>query len=199
MPDHRDTPRHPHRSEVGMTLVEAMLAMGVLAIALTGTTQLLLLGTRTNHFSERMAAAGIAANDLLENMALWPYDDPRLHPLEVVSAPDASSLDVAMDFGRTEEVVGGTRPHYGEPNDDFPLHPASLSTPDRPYRGMDGVGAEPSQRLHRYWNVYAVDPDGDGIEDGKLVMVAVRWREPGLGYRQVTLSSFFSNQRAMAQ
>lgn len=191
--------RRLRRSELGLTLVETIVSFAVLAIALAGTAQLLLAGSRMNHLAHRMAAASALAHDLLENMTLWDYDDPRLEPKETLTTADGEVAVTDFAFGREEQVEGDDKPHYGEQDDGIAQVPASLSSGSVPYRGVGLVDNETLPELSRYWNVYALDADGDGVEEGKVIMVGVRWYESGVGYRHVTASSFVANDRVMTQ
>lgn len=198
-------PHRPHRrrrppgGEAGLTLVETIISFAVLALALSGVAQLLLVGSRMNHFAHRMGTASAVAHDLLENMSLWAYDDPRLEAKETLLTQDGEQAVGDFEFGRQEEVSGSARPHYGERDDGIAETAAALATEDSPYRGVSLDGNDSLPELSRYWNVYALDPDGDGIEEGKIILVGVRWHEPGVGYRHVTASSFLGNDRVFAQ
>ena len=41
----------------------------------------------------------------------------------------------------------------------------------------------------RYWNVWTTSFDGS-TTTGKFIQVIVRWKEPVLGYRQISASTF---------
>ena len=55
---------------------------------------------------------------------------------------------------------------------------------------LDGDG---TPDFDRYWTVFAFDPDGDGLESFKFVVVVVRWKQPGWGMRQVVATAVRTN------
>jgi hypothetical protein len=62
------------------------------------------------------------------------------------------------------------------------------------YQGLSSdVDGDGVADFTRYWNVFRVNMGAGGAENGKLVQIIVRWKEPGFGYRQVTTSTFKHN------
>lgn len=186
------------RRQRGLTLIETVVAFAILLLALVGVIQLILVSSRSTQFAHRVAAASAVAHDLLENMSLWAYDDPRLVPKETLSTADGETAVTDFGFGRGKEVAEGDQPHYGEHNDGIAQEGAALYDENRRYQGIE-LESSGLPEFSRYWNVYALDPVGDGIEEGKLILVGVRWFEDGVGYRHVTASSFRSNDRIFSQ
>src|SRR6185312_15672157 len=62
----------------GMTMIEMLVAMAVLAIGLLGISALQIVSANMNQMSQRMAIATALATDLIENVSLWQYSDARL-------------------------------------------------------------------------------------------------------------------------
>lgn len=185
-------------SQRGLTLIETVVAFAILLLSLVGVIQLILVSSRSTQFAHRVAAASAVAHDLLENMSLWAYDDPRLAAKEILTTADGETAVSDFAFGRQEEVEDGEKPHYGERDDGIAQENAALYDETRKYQGIELEGSQLPE-FSRYWNVYALDPMGDGIEEGKLILVGVRWFEDGVGFRHVTASSFRSNDRVFSQ
>lgn len=186
------------RNQRGLTLIETVVAFTILLLAMVGVIQLMLVSSRTSQFAHRLASASAVAHDLLENMALWDYDDPRLVAKETLSTQDGQTAVTDFNFTR-HEATPQERPHYGERNDGVAQESAALHSDDLPYKGVSADDGAVLPELSRYWNVYALDPAGDGVEAGKIILVGVRWLEDGVGYRHVTASSFKANDRVFAQ
>src|SRR5206468_1794871 len=62
--------------------------------------------------------------------------------------------------------------------------------PGCPYTGLSGdVDGDGVLDYQRYWNVWTTSFDGS-TTTGKFIQVIVRWKEPVLGYRQISVSTF---------
>ena len=62
--------------------------------------------------------------------------------------------------------------------------------PGCPYIGLSGdVDGDGVLDYQRYWNVWTTSFDGS-TTTGKFIQVIVRWKEPVLGYRQISVSTF---------
>ncbi|BDG04280.1 type IV pilus modification PilV family protein [Anaeromyxobacter oryzae] len=66
------------RGQRGTTLLEAMIAMVVLLCGALGVIGINNLGLRLNDSARKMTRATAIAQDLVDNIALWPWGDARL-------------------------------------------------------------------------------------------------------------------------
>jgi len=188
------------RRHRGVTLIEATVSLAVFAIGMVGLLQLQIVAARSNTLARKLGQASALAQDLGENVALWAYDDPRLAPGATVSDVNASAVGKHRADSRKATLDSDDRPHFA----DFVTNNAdeddALITPTLSYQGLttdtDGDG---ERDFERYWNVFAVDANGDGTEEGKLVVVVVRWFEGGVGYRRIERTVFRSNPMVFAQ
>lgn len=184
----------------GLTLVETMTALGVLSLGLVGVAQLQVVIANSNVRAQRQSAASALAVDLIENVATWAYDDPRLATTTTVTSSDADAVTARLDIGADEDVDEAHRPHFAE-------HTTGNASQDEALHGdtarYDGVrvplNAEGRPEFERYWSVFALAPDGGGVEQGKLVVVTVRFRDGALGFRQVSMTTYRSNVTSLFQ
>jgi Tfp pilus assembly protein PilV len=181
----------PRRSPRGTTLVEAMIASAVLAIALAGLLPLQVLGARMNRFSDRTLAASTLATDLSENVARWAYADPRLTALATYSSFTDPAIASAWDMGTS--TTAAQKAEYS----DSPVLDANASSYNAlgaTYQGLSSdLDGDGTPDFYRYWNVYAIDLTGSGTPNGKLVQIIVRWNEPRVGWHQVAITTFKRN------
>ena len=183
----------------GFGLIEAVMAMAVLAIALVGIAQLQVVSVRSNHFARHATLATSLATDLVDQSGLWPYDDPRLAPAATVTSIEDTQVLNRRELGRGETVPSESRPHFGELDDGIAITGNALSLEGRTWGGLPAdVDRDGSPDARRYWSVFLVDADGDGVGEGKSITVVARWKEPGLGFRQVALTSFRANPEVLA-
>jgi type IV pilus modification protein PilV len=197
------TPRR--RSERGFSLVEALIASIVMLVGLLGLAALQVVGVRSNHFGRHMTQASQLAQDLIENLQRWDYNDARLSPALARSwnAQDAAStaaVNNEWDMGRGAAATHTDGSSYtadfsegtANANKTAALNAAfcTPSPPGCPYTGLSGdVDGDGVLDYQRYWNVWTTTFDGT-TTTGKFIQVIVRWKEPGLGYRQIAASSF---------
>jgi hypothetical protein len=159
---------------------------------------------RANNLGKRMAQASLLAQDLVQNMRVWEYNDARLvpqggaTPAHTGTYSDTNHADVArfwdlrntaalvtnvdgssVTFDYTDGAAGAAQVNQLAANYEGVLSPVDTSLP----AGEQTV-------YQRYWNVFNLDLTGSGTAQGKLVQVMVRWKEPNFGYRQVTTSFF---------
>ncbi len=171
-------------STPGYTLIESMVAMVVLltgALAAVGIND---MGVRLDGDGRRLTRATAIAEDLASQVALWPYNDPRLTNtvagndddigdtgFALESTPDAA-VPTIVDHGEADLTLGGTVPWLGIPQ-------AQLA----------GNG------FQRYWNVTFNDPaapgtlldaNQNGVADGMRIAIVVRWPQ-GAGWRRIVL------------
>lgn len=177
-----------------MTLLEAVISIAIFTIGLVGIVQLQLVASRATVMSRRLDQASALASDLVENIHLWPYDDPRLTPVATVTNANDPLVTTRNADTRAAQITNSAeQPEFAEGPTSNALHPNALVGATLPYDG-DSEGPH----FERYWNVFGVDSDGDGILDGKVVVVIVRWHEAGLGYRSIHQTTFVANPEVFA-
>lgn len=188
------------RKARGVTLVETMVSLSVLALGLTGLTQLQLISVRSNAFARKSAIAAALATDLVENVALWPYTDGRLATSTSVTSVTDSQIAARTELGREEKITDSSKKAmFAEQDTTNALTGNALrgaATYDGYSSDVDGDGVAD---FERYWSVFKIDPTLSGLEQGKLVVVTVRWKEAPIGYRQISMSTFRSNSGGFAQ
>jgi prepilin-type N-terminal cleavage/methylation domain-containing protein len=195
-------PRHQDRARRGFTILEAMIALVVMAIGLLGLASLQVVGVRANHFGRKMALASSLVRDLADNVQRWDYGDARLAtPRPVVTSTTDSSITTRWDMGRAT-AAGYTADYAEQAGDANATNQGQLTGTN--YDGLLATRIDPDYAttstvpvgVKRYWNVFSLDVSGSGSSQGKLVQIIVRWREPGLGMRQITGSTFRPNPAA---
>ncbi len=93
-----DTPR-PRSSEAGFTLVEALVAMVVLAVGITAVANLMLVGASSNSVGNAATASAALATRELERLKAIEY--------VTLSAAQGGDLDAdAAGFFRIDDVPG---------------------------------------------------------------------------------------------
>lgn len=171
------------RSARGVTLLETTIALGVLLIALAGLAQLQVVAARANHAARKTSLASMLARDLVESVSLWGYRDPRLAILDRVPSLTDDRVQYSLDPGSEVQVPSDRIFQFAERTGDAnATNAGALGT----YLGVSSdLDADGTFDFSRYWSVFGLDPDGDGQEDLKFVVVVVRWKEPGWGMRNV--------------
>jgi prepilin-type N-terminal cleavage/methylation domain-containing protein len=190
----------PRRSTArGFTMIEALVAIVVMLIGLLGLASLQVVGVRSNHFGRKMALATVLMRDLADSVQRWDYNDARLAaPRAIVTSTTDATITTRWDMGRN--TTGSYIADYAEQALDTNGNLAGQLTATN-YTGLlaasldadYGSAATAPLGIKRYWNVFTVDVNGSGGEAGKLVQIIVRWKEPGLGMRQITGSTFRPN------
>jgi hypothetical protein len=196
----RTRPARPRRR--GISLIEVTISLGVLAVGMLGMFHMQVVAVRANQFSRNLAIASSVAHDLTENVALWPYADPRLVALATINTFSDEPLVQRLDLPRDRKLSGPQVMQFAAEAGD---ESAAVANALGAYDGSSSDVLrfdEATQRLEpfflRYWTVFDVDRDRDGIPDGKLVLVVVRWPEPGVGMRQVTTTAFRPNSEVFS-
>lgn len=142
------------RSERGATLLETMCAMAVLMVGATGFVG---LHNQSSFFmgdARRAARAAAFGQDLVQQMELWAWDDPRL--ANASTANDDDLGDSAGQFDTVADPVAARLADHGE---------AHLGTA---FTGLPRDALE-ANRMERFWNV---DAGADGV---RRIAVIVRW------------------------
>jgi Tfp pilus assembly protein PilV len=104
------TKRHPR----GTTLIEAIIAMGVALIGLTGLSLTQILVAKTNAYSQRVRQGSALAADLEENVRRWAYTDPRLqNGIAVTSFADTAITD-RWDMGTSATTPTTSQATFAE-------------------------------------------------------------------------------------
>ena len=172
----------------GFTLLEAMISLVLMMIGVLGLAGLQVVGVRANHFGKRMSEATALALDLEEQIGLWSFSDPRLASIANVTAPNDANIQ-SWDLGRG--ATTSYQPEFSDLAGDTNVasgHDGQLSSN---YQGIKSdVSGNGSPDYVRYWNAYNY---ADGTSSGVLVQIFVRWKEPALGYRQITATAFKPN------
>ncbi len=178
-------------SSRGFTLVEAMVASGILMVARAALLPLQVMGSRMNRWSERTLDATLLATDLSENIARWSYADARLNSLMTVGSFTDSTVQASWDMGTSAKAK--VKAEFS----DSPAQDSNATTYNALGPGYQGlstdVNGDGTPDFTRYWNVYAVDLTGSGTPSGKLVQIIVRWNEPNVGWHQVAVTTFKRN------
>ena len=169
------------RSARGTTLLEAMIAMVVLLIGAIGVIGAHRQGLRLASDARRLTRASAIAQDLVDQIALWQYDDPRL--VNRLSSNDADIGDSNFLF----ETGASTSTLADHDDNDLGTQWNGIPT-----AVIQGTGP----RFERYWNVaYVDDMDPDGVKDGVRIAVIVRWVEGANTYRRIVAYTFKANPR----
>ena len=163
------------RTPRGTTLLEAMIAMVVLLIGAIGVIGAHRQGLRLASDARRLTRASAIAQDLVDQIALWPYGDPRLARGARSSLADPDIGDSNFLFESSAST--STLADHGD---------ADLTLGGRPWNGIPtSVIQGTAPRFERYWNVaYMDDMDGDGVWDMARIAVIVRWAE-GTSFRRI--------------
>ena len=144
------------RSQCGTTLVEAMIALLVVAVGATGSIGVHAYQVARNGEARRITEATGLAQDLVENISLWAWDDARL--LNSNGSNDG-------DIGDTAHRFEGSSPPYDHSQAEL---------------GSTWTGLPDRAGFERYWNV-AIPAD---FPNQRRIAVIVRWPQGG-GWRRV--------------
>ncbi len=195
----------------GFSLIEAMVAAVIMLVGLLGLAGLQIVGLRANNLGKRMSQASLLAQDLVQNMqTIWPYYDARLNGGTSPSGPiapaglhtgtysDTNASDIIQYWDTGRGSSPSVQFDFTDSNDSTGaknVNQLDSSTQAKAYEGVlspvdSSLPAGEQTIFSRYWNVFFIDLSGTGTPQGKLVQVVVRWKEPVLGYRQVSTSFF---------
>ena len=184
---------------LGFTMIEALVSLAVMLVGLLGLASLQVVGIRSNHFGRKMALASELMHDLADSAQRWDYNDARLTaPTAIVTSTTDSTITSRWDMGRGT-TAGYTADYAEQAGDANATNQGQLTAAN--YTGLlaanvdkdFGNASTAALGIRRYWNVFSVDVTGNGSENGKLIQIIVRWKEPGLGMRQITGSTFRPN------
>lgn len=202
------TPRiHLKTRRRGTSITESTISLVVLGISLVGVAQMQMVAARSNHMAAHAAMAGSLAQDLIEQIENWDYEDPRLASSTTVTDVNSSSIKdrlksvtdgrgdlpaVAPDFG--DGASGATNANALTMNSSSWQGQKSGTT-----EVTSGGTTTKKAIVQRYWMVYKISPDGNPIERGKMIVAIARWKEPMLGWRQFVGTTFRVNPKALNQ
>jgi hypothetical protein len=154
-----------------------MAAMVVMLIAAVAMLALHVQGQRMNGDALRMTRATAIAQDLANQIATWPWGDPRL--VNANAGNDADLGDSAFAF----EAPGAPPADHGE---------ADLVLGGTVWNGVP-VADFAAGGYERYWSVaYPDDSNANGVPDAARVAAIVRWPS-GPGFRRIVLLSVKNN------
>jgi len=166
------------RGPGGFTLIEVMVATVVMLVAAVGMLGLHATGVRMEAQAREIGRATAIAQDVLAQIQLWEYADPRLSNAN--PANDADYADTGMAF----EAAGSTPPYdHAE---------ADLASAAYDWNGLPAA-ALASGGFERYWNVAEPDDaNANGTPDGRRIAVVVRWPR-GAGWNRIVVVGFKVN------
>lgn len=176
----RQTPRARAVAR-GSTLIEVIAAVAVMLIGAAGMAGLNKMGLRLDGDGRRITRATAIAEDLAQQIALWPYNDARL------TNANAANDDNIGDVGFLLE--GNTDPTAHVDHSD-----ADLTAGGHIWNGIPTAEIQASG-FERYWNVSFNDPaspgnlldaNTNGVADGKRIAVVVRYRNE-TGWRRIVV------------
>jgi prepilin-type N-terminal cleavage/methylation domain-containing protein len=157
----------------GLGLVEVMIAMVVLLIGAAGLIGLNTTSLRMQGDARRMTRATAIAQDLVNQIDTWSFDDARL--VNRTTANDDAIGDPGLDYEHEEDPKTANAADYEE---------ADLDLDGNPWNGIPAGELEGYQR---FWNLAEPDDsNSNGAADVKRIAVIVRWPN-GAGFRRVVL------------
>jgi Tfp pilus assembly protein PilV len=164
----------PKRLQRGISLLENVLAMGILLTGAAGVVAIQRQATFYLGDARRITRAAAFAGDLAAQIQLWDFDDPRL--THRVSIQDDLSDSLAGRFETQKDLVDVA--DHGE---------ADLTLSGRAWTGLPQELLV-ANGMERYWNVsfFGVDANLNNIPDAVRVAVIVRWQTAG-GWRKIVI------------
>ncbi len=160
----------------GFTLLEVLLAASILLIGAVGMLSLTVHGLRMEGDSRRITRATAIAQDMMDQIAVWPWGDPRLGNAAQL---DSSKLATLGDPARAFEAATPPTASFADKNGD--LTASGTTWNGIPLASTQAAGYE------RYWNVaYVDDSNGNSVPDAVRIAVIVRYPVT-VGFRRVVL------------
>jgi prepilin-type N-terminal cleavage/methylation domain-containing protein len=162
----------------GFTLLETVIAMAVLLVGATGMLGLHVQGLRMEGDARRITRATAIAQDLMDQVSVWPWGDARLGgPNPSMNDTKLATLgDPTFAYERATPPAASFSDAAGD------LTRGGTSWNGIPLASTQGEGYE------RYWNVaYVDDSNGNGTPDAARIAVIVRYPVGGVGFRRVVL------------
>lgn len=152
------------RRQRGAGLLEAMIAMGVIMVGAAGLIGLSRQSTFLMADSRKTTRAAAFAQDLVNQIELWDFDDPRL--VNAVPDNDADVGDGAFALQVSDDPLADKLVDHGE--DD-------LKAGGKEWAGLPS-GLLTANGMQRFWSVtYLDDYNLNGVPDAIRVAVIIRW------------------------
>ncbi len=147
----------------GFTIIELMIAMGILAFGILGFTFLNSRALSNRTFSRDLNRATVTAEQLAENLVCLEYDDTLLaddnsdavatkHPLSSASNGDTDTI-AGLDYTVSTKTY---------------TDPAGTTTTDKWYTVQSG-----KQRYHLRWEVTTGNSMVSGSPDDKVKLIRI--------------------------
>lgn len=162
----------PKRLQRGITILENLIAMGVLLTGAAGVVAVQRQSVLYLGDARRLTRAATFAGDLVSQIQLWDFDDPRLANAD--PGNDADVGDSTLQF----QLLAAPPADHGE---------ADLTLGGKVWTGLP-LELLQNNGMQRYWNVSLdnVDSNGNGVPDAIRVAVIVRWQVAG-GWRRIVI------------
>ena len=180
---YRDTPlQKVFKNEQGMTLLELVLVIIVLAIGLTGVLTYFIQGMKDSSYSQNTAIATVLAQDLMEEIRSKCWDETA------TTTPPCNGAVTASAIGTDG---GETRAGYDDV-DDYDFLNLTPNTPPQDSQGvaMPAYNIFTQQASVCYVNGTAMNTCVGGTTNYKRIQVTIAWGSAG---DQVQLVSVATN------
>jgi prepilin-type N-terminal cleavage/methylation domain-containing protein len=186
--------RRPPPNPRGVSLIELMIAMAVIAVGLLAMWNLHVVGLTSTAAGRRHTVATALARELVSGLERLAFNDPLLDPhytgAGTPSGPPSSAL-----FGSLVDGSGSIRTGAREWSDSTPVPGVRLDTQ------MQREKAESAAYERRWtvWSLLSSQPGAAATTPGvKLIAVSVVWRDPPFSRpREVVLYSQVVNPGAL--
>lgn len=158
--------RRQRRTERGMTLLEAMIALAVLLIGLLGTAQLQMYGMGATQGARAQTIATELATELAGSLSQLPTNDARIS-----GAAGADAVTPPATFGRLLPL--------GVPTSGVHTWSDASAVPGaRLDSTLERDPEHPTEPIyHRRWTVWDLASTPTGDVSSKLIAVSVIFRE----------------------
>ncbi len=125
-PDAGAAARRARRWEAGLTLVELLVALGLLGFVLLAITPLFMASVKSNSSGNEYTSIHVLARDRLEQLMNLPFNDPRLSPgTHDVGLPPTLANGALNPFRLGYEVLQFQIP----PSETVPTNQSFIPTP----------------------------------------------------------------------
>jgi prepilin-type N-terminal cleavage/methylation domain-containing protein len=149
------------RTPRGTSLIEMMIAMGILSIGILGVLQMSILASQQNAYAARLAAASVTARDLVDAVERLPYSHPALE------IPAGANTEMFTVFDVQQNV------YTMEWQNAAPLLSAAPAILKADRHAASAVG------IQKVWWTVERDLDDDGNEMAKHIRIHVDVGIPG--------------------